>query len=167
MKIKTKIIQTSKAKILVIGLPDGNELYAESNGCFYTENTNANREEKGEPRNWRIADNRHKLLGRLSKLNEEQFVKIAEQEADGFKNYNPNEKSVTKFCFSTAKESFLSLLEANDVVLENKYGDGKHLETMPDGLRMFLCKEDADTLNEMWQSEQEKVFSNPIIFIEK
>ena len=39
------------------------------------------------------------LIGKLSELKEEDFEESVDVEADGFKNYNQQKESATKFCF--------------------------------------------------------------------
>lgn len=145
MIIKTKIIETSKSKILVVGVLPERFLFDSMSQMIFFNHT----EEVDMPQgNWQ-------LLGRLSKLSEEQFSQVVESfgEHNGYRNYLSSSQ-FTELLKKTAKDSFLSLLEANGVVLENKY-----LKTPGRYFPQVVAKN--------WHLEQEKVFSNPLIFIEK
>ena len=108
-----------KKRILLVETDTGN-IFAESNGCFYTENINRNNKvNANDPDSWRIADLRHKLIGKLSDLKERDFAELVKEGVylRTFWNYikNDNHKSNQ---MNTAKESFESAVESQGYFID-------------------------------------------------
>lgn len=162
MNILTKIIETPKAKILVVGgLPEDAMIKQAVRGKL---NIQVNSFTDITIYKYNIPPGNWQLLGKLNEITED----VANELVD-----NPNENG--DYCdyvydpdesywqTETAKESLLSLVEAN-VKMKNKYGnEPPSASEMFDGVSNM---EHADNF-EAWQAEEETVFTNPIIFIEK
>lgn len=162
MKLLTKLIQTSKAKIFIIG---------------------------GLPIDWNITHlksidfpGEFDLLGRLSEITEEQI--LANIVGRGFNNYKVCQKlsqqpqyemywvrypdgSHKNFdtkdeCYAHAlKMELLSLIES-EVCLKNPYGNEKQFYYGEQG----MTNEEFDEKVTQYKSAEEQVFHNPILFVD-
>lgn len=143
MGLKTKLITTDKARLLVVGGLPGN----------------------AENMNITDCDDNWQLLGKLHEISEEQWDSIIDEpfwEDDHayivYKDYT--EPSQTKDLWTggilhTATESGLSLIEANCKLRNNVPPPD------PDDGEYY------DAIDENYEHEQESVFTNPVVFIEK
>lgn len=139
--MKTKQITTSKATILVVDASD------------FT---------KKDMRAWDI-NPEWQHLGQLYDITEEQWREVVDGTKDSygryymFENYEYSKHPFDNKDLLTAKESVLSLLKANGVVLENMFGT--YEENITSG--------DASVSFRNWMEENENVWQNVHIFIKK
>lgn len=158
--IKTKIISTPKGRLLVVGgMPEDAEHihYVELHGNYlisYHWPIGSQYHEKVPSGNWQ-------LMGKLSEVTEGQAEGIVEtfdvgDGIPGYENYIETDRYT-----NTAKESLQSLIEAN-VPLRNKYG-----EKPDDSLYVHYGNHLYENDYKRWQAEEDKVFTNPILFWEQ
>lgn len=107
--------------------------------------------------------NGYKYLGKVSEITEEEWKEIVDTGVDFVKEtINFIDYEDDSSLYRSAIQSGLSLLKSNGVLLENKYQDDLdelciwgHGDFSKDGKSSF----------ELYTEEQEKVWSNPHVFI--
>lgn len=169
-QIKTKIIETPKARVLVADMPIRTNDYSTALPGCVTYAYWDNGERKGgsvviPPGNWQ-------LLGKLSEITEEQWKRIVgsvsilkDKSDERYMNYRFSDEIAYGDCFRTATESGLSLIES-EVCLKN-----------PHGKKPAKCANWNKTCLEerqlywiafgQWQAAEDQVFHNPVLFWEK
>lgn len=163
VNILTKIIETEKAKLLVIGgLPDDTKGVCIYDGDLNWQSEKGSRIEEIPNGNWQ-------LLGKLPEITEEQWDEIVEgwntptggdDYQETYQNYyiKSDEDYRDNYHFYTATESGLSLIEAN-CKLRNESSHPSEIEP--------TIRNHFDKLAKEWNNEQSQVFTNPIIFVSK
>lgn len=172
--MKTKLITTDKARLLVVGGLPGNAF----NIAIWPRN------EEGTIHDLRyqapakrlvridIPKGNWKLLGKLHEISEDEWKGIVNWRISDdlgllSKNYLDDH-----LLFRTASESGMSLVEAN-VKLEVQFqywlkNQGYYRDrcgVWMKGENIISGKKLSDKLNE-WRKDQESIFTNPVIFIE-
>lgn len=105
-------------------------------------------------------------LGGIKELTEKDWKRIADSFdllGDinvGYKNYEFEEP-----VHDTATESGLSLLKANGVVMENKFGEKPFFNPNPKSVTPYADLYEHNCREMQWQQSQDQVWSNPHIFI--
>ena len=165
--IKTKIIKTYNAELLVVGgLPEATtHVWLVNGGIEWRINGLLDRD-----RNFYeivdISKDHWQLLGKLYEITDEQWMDIVP-----FKYFSSISETryflynrEYDYLATTAKKSGLSLIEAN-VKLENKYGNKQ-----PDRSEYNFGfghneAEHYEQVLKAWQQEEEQVFRNPVVFV--
>ena len=166
--MKTKIIETSKARILVLVLPEKakiiNAMSANDSLIVWFESP-----EKYGYQNIVTPNGNWSVLGFLNSLTEEQMRMVVDDyNAEYFKkrkkyvNYN-REHNLHLF-FITAYESFSSLLAKHEINLANPLGEKPEYFTSQNTATNQITWSD---LVDEWQAEQDKVYTNAFVLIEE
>jgi hypothetical protein len=163
--MRTQIIQTAKAKLLVVDAPSG----ADKINMPSQRSINYRRGRYNGKETIQLPEGKWSLLGTVKEMTEEQAEMIVEEyvnqylrergiaETTKYKNYS----APTSTQFTLAKYSFLSLLRANGVVMENPLGVNRPTLILDNGAgaiksRIFLSD---------WNEAQKQVWSNPVILV--
>lgn len=180
--MKTREIQTSKAKILVVDLPEG----AKSISLTKLENKNVLWYQMpiiiGSPTfdlRFECRDGNWQILGLLDSLTEEQMGSVEDSvwskfwECNIHQDYEFQAKEPI-FKFYRASESFSSLLSSAGITRENEYGEEPNfgdynkfplpIEFNPVDEIRELAKRDH-RISELWNAAEENTFRNPLILI--
>lgn len=185
MNIKTKLIETPKAKLLVVGgLPWNAGYFKLVSGSLFKYSYYLKK--KKNDCDYALPRGLWHFLGKPHDITEEQAKQVVELiydnggEPDGFgidKIYigDENDPNTVGGVFDTAKEALISIIGAN-VKLRNKYGE------KPKALEEFVRRsEDSNGLTYIdpywkeqykyylkdYEAEQQTVFTNVLIFVEK
>ena len=169
-QLKIKIIETQKARLLVVGgLPEDAREMAHGRPLI-----NSMISYKSSIDNYKytaivpIPTADWRLLGKLSEITEEQWKGIVETHpvVGGFGYY----KDTVPSFFNTASMAGLSLIES-EVCLKNPHGEQPKLSSYSQG-DMFSFEDNESNAAAFacdfseWQAAEEQVFHNPILFVE-
>lgn len=187
--MKTKLIEISKARIILCDIAESNKPYSVLNSglksFLWCKRTNL----RGMI-TYDLPQGNWQLLGFLKDLTEEQKEMIVERipveeipspynDMQGGLHFawtdyeNLGENGYSGFqgdsgCFGNVLDSFYSLLKANEIYLENPLGKKPHQQeerfiTKPHN----LCMTDVWKKSyKEWQEAEENVFGNPVVLIE-
>lgn len=165
--MKTKKIECLEKKVLLVDLGNANRRFAgivSDSLFYYGEQMN----EDDYPISVPMPDGTWHYLSRLSEVTEEQCKEMVKRMpfdfSDRYLDYGKHIYSPSHF--ATAKQSFLSALEAEGVMLENVLGEQPTYFTLPNSDLHSVTWED---LMIEWRQAEANVF-NPLtalIFIEQ
>lgn len=159
MKIKTHILSTSKARVLVADMPMDAFGIAIYDGDINWMDSNGHRIEEVPNGNWQ-------LLGKIESITEEQWKGIVDIDyaggyIGGSELNSKREKTAWIEVFSTASEAGLSLIES-EVCLKNPHGNEKQFYYGEQG----MTNEEFDKKVTQYKSAEEQVFHNPHLWYE-
>ncbi|MGJ1369556.1 hypothetical protein [Sphingobacterium spiritivorum] len=178
--MKTIEITTGKATIVVVDMPEEAHKINVVEGCYaneykdqivynvkeYTENQILNHIEQID-----LPQGHWKILNQFSQLTEDQWQDIVDVSDEGFECWNYEENDWGYHGFDP-ESSGLSLLRANEVRLENLFGEEpalsdyifeEHPELVGNPKEYDHDKFEYD--HSYWAKAQSEVWKNPYIFI--
>lgn len=170
-------IKTEKATLLVVDLPEC-KTHLIYKGYYVMDssdkglNNKCRKISQGDTQGFYYIGTDFKYLGKVSEITEEEWADIVDLPIEHkIDSYNPllikryfrfKDYQSDANILKTSIESGFSLLKANGIILENKYQDDwdelciwGHGDFSKDGKSSF----------ELYTEEQEKVWSNPHVFI--
>lgn len=162
--MKQQLIQTSKATILVVDLPEGATDVASGNDkiMYWIQ--------YGFAKSLRVANlppGQWQLLGKTFDLSEEQWKDILPRYIGGITGYLDYESGRPDALVKSATESGLSLLISNKVFKENPISSEKPITIIGHKGSEKICEAILKRFQDQWQEAEQHVFRNAYTLIKK
>lgn len=161
--MKQQLIQTSKATILVVDLPEGAEAW--KNDSYHTNTLWYKSESMRSPKHINLPDGEWQLLGKtfeLSRLQCAEIVKYVGLPWNAYKDYTTDSN-----WFNNPVDSFASLLTANGVFKENPISSEKPIAIIGHKGSEKICEAILKRFQDQWQEAEQHVFMNAYTLIKK